>query len=78
MSLKYFNLNIAIMEENKNKGDNNNLIIGGVVSVIIFVIYLIYSSYETDRMMDRIENDTEKIMRDTERQMDDIMRDYNY
>ncbi|MEJ6775928.1 MAG: hypothetical protein QNK85_01215 [Crocinitomicaceae bacterium] len=66
------------MEENKNKGDNNNLIIGGVVSVIIFVIYLIYSSYETDRMMDRIENDTEKIMRDTERQMDDIMRDYNY
>ena len=50
------------MEENKE--GNKNPIFIGVLAVIFFVIYLIYSSYETDRIMDRSFKESEKIMRD--------------
>jgi len=62
------------MEE--NKGGNPILI--GVLAVIFFVIYLVYSSYETDRIMDRSFKESEKIMKDAQREVDDMMRDYNY
>jgi|GEM_PF-3681147 len=62
------------MEE--NKGGNPLLI--GVLAVIFFVIYLVYSSYETDRIMDRSFKESEKIMKDAQREVDDMMRDYNY
>jgi|TARA_B110000003_G_C16563644_1_gene501453 uncharacterized protein YpmB len=64
------------MEENK-EGNKNQILIG-VLAVIFFVIYLVYSSYETDRIMDRSFKESEKIMKDAQREVDDMMRDYNY
>ena len=62
----------------ENKEGNKNPISIGVLAVIFFVIYLIYSSYETDRIMDRSFKESEKIMKDAQREVDDMMRDYNY
>ena len=60
------------MEENK-EGNKNQILIG-VLAVIFFVIYLEYSSYETDRIMDRSFKESEKIMKDAQREVDDMMR----
>lgn len=62
----------------EEQGNKQNPLMIGILTVVLFVIYLIWSSYETDRIMDRSYKESEKIMRDAQRDVDRMMRDYNY
>ena len=64
------------MEE--NQGDKKNPLMIGILVVVLFVIYLIWSSYETDRIMDRSYKEADKMMRDAQKEVNDIMRDDDY
>ena len=62
---------IKVDKDNIQEGKKNPVMIA-FLTIIIFVIYLIWSSYETDRIMDRSYKETEKIMKDARRDL------YNY
>ena len=63
--------------EEKKEGNKNPLLIG-VLAVVFFVIYLMYSSYQTDKIMDRSYKESEKLMKDAQKEIDDIMNNHNY
>ncbi|MSP70216.1 MAG: hypothetical protein EXR20_08080 [Bacteroidetes bacterium] len=71
----------------KSKTVNNNIPTGGmfqnkllyvIVVIVLTIAYYAYSRYETDRIYNRVMDDSKQMQRDIEKDVEKQMEKYNY